>query len=98
MKDDVFSLFLSLPLHACIFFSTFPTSHYLIGHFQGGFMRAKLISVSKFSESKRDGGRKEEKKKLVELIVLVSSSVCQTLNNNIKSLIVFERLVFSNKR
>ena len=42
-------------------------SHFLIGRFQVGFMRAKLISVSKFS-----------RKKSVGLIVLVSSPVLGT--------------------
>ncbi len=48
---DFYSFFF-LPSSTC-FFSTSPTSHYLIGHFQVGFMRAKLISVSKFREQER---------------------------------------------
>lgn len=90
-----FSFPFSPPSCMC-FFSTFPTSHYLIGHFQVGFMRAKLISVSKFSESKRDGGRKEEEKKTWLNWLFWFPLQCQTLNNNIKSLIAFERLIFSN--
>lgn len=68
MKDDEFFFLLS----STCFFSTSPTSHYLIGRFQVGFMRAKLISVSKFREQEKERKKKEN---IVEWIVLVSSLV-----------------------
>lgn len=61
--------------------------HFLIGRFQVGFTRAKLISVSKFSR----------KKKSVGLIVLVSSPVSGAQQEN-KTLIIFKLLVFLNPR
>lgn len=71
-EDNVFFL-LSFPFFPTSFFPSFkclflqhvPTSQFLIASFQVGFMRAKLISVSKFSW----------KKIAVGLIVLVSSPV-----------------------
>lgn len=81
--------FFFLPSSTC-FFSTSPTSHYLIGRFQVGFMRAKLISVSKFREQER--GRKKRKTWLNGLFWF--PLWCQAHNNEIKSLITFELLVF----
>lgn len=65
------SLLFFFLLSSTCFFSTSPTSHYLIGRFQVGFMRAKLISVSKFREQEKE----EKKENIVEWIVLVSSLV-----------------------
>lgn len=56
-------------------FPQFSTSHYLIGHFQVGFMSAKLISVSKFSNRGRDREENVEKKKNTGELVLPVSFV-----------------------
>lgn len=84
-----FLLLFFLPSSTC-FFSTSLTSHYLIGHFQVGFMRAKLISVSKFREQER--GWKKRKTWLNGLFWF--PLWCQAHNNEIKSLITFKLLDF----